>query len=931
MAYLAPSRHFLYLGGRVLSQRLPANGQRLLMSKPSVVANRFEVEALIGHGGMGDVYQGRDTLTGQPVAIKFLKPDIIAENPELVARFVREGEALRALNHPNIVKMLAAAEEDGQRCLIMEYVGGGSLRDLLARQPRLPVDRVLNIALDLADALTRAHRLKIIHRDIKPANVLLAEDGTPRLTDFGVAHLSDRTRVTETGMLIGTYAYISPEACMGEELDARTDIWSFGILLFEMLAGQRPFEANHPAAIITAILTRPVPDLLALRPDVPARLVSLIYAMLEKDREKRVASVRMVGAQLEAIISGTDTPTARQISDFAATPPPLLVTPVTPTVPSFEDAPTIPPTPTPLPEAQTRLSDVRITAPEAVRPRRSRWRWLAALVVLALAAMMIVPGLLPGGIVPTVATGTPAINTPNAGLPTVAPTDVVGTRIASSLPSPTSAPTREPVVVAPVEQGEFMVLVATFEPIGAQRDVTRFIIRDLRRKLEEAVPFSQVRVRELPQIIRTDEEAQAAAEAAGATVIVWGNYTADLIEAEVQIGSTAAFPAIAFERLTLERTANFTLRLTDPRDESLVNPVLGVITILQLADGNGYEVMRTLAVLDQINAATPEIDGGGVAAHVHRMLARYVDDTQAALDDISAAITLDPANALLYAARASARQRLGLLDESLQDVRTAERSGPAEWAIPLFLQANIPFMQNDVAAGIPLYDQIIALRPDDWFPYSMRGAFYYQMDDLERAKADYERAIALKPNANFPYVISGMIALREGRMADARMHMDTILREFTDPLFASRISTVAFGDQSKSPFGEVFAAFGYLILDQYDEMLQAAQAAVRLDESLSDLYAIEGYAYCNLRRYKEAEAAYTRGIQLKPDVAIGYALRAEVRLKQLNVLGANADAARAVELINQAGHGQELEAYVTAGLLQQVGCTNFWDWKPPQP
>ncbi|MBI5668106.1 MAG: protein kinase [Chloroflexi bacterium] len=878
------------------------------MSKPSVIANRFEVEVLIGHGGMGDVYRGRDTLTGQPVAIKFLKPEIIAENPELVARFVREGEALRALNHPNIVKMLAAADDDGHRCLIMEYVGGGSLRDLLTRQPRLPVDRVLNIALDLADALTRAHRLKIIHRDIKPANVLLAEDGTPRLTDFGVAHLSDRTRVTETGMLIGTYAYISPEACMGDELDARTDIWSFGVLLFEMLAGQRPFEATHPAAIITAILTKPVPDLLALRPDAPPALVGLIYAMLEKDRDKRIASVRLVGAQLEAIIGGTPTG-----SPFAATPPPLLVTPVTPTptVPPIEDAPTIAPTPTPL---RSSSHGQAADAP----PRRSRWRWLAALAALALAAVLIAPGLLPGAVPPP--TAAPATTTPAGALPT---DDAAGK---------VSVPTALPVVIEPVQPGEFMVLVADFEPINTlRRDVTRFIVRDLRRKLEEAVPFSQVRVRELPQVIHTDEEAQAAAEAAGATVIIWGNYTRSQIEAEVQIGSTVAFPALAFDRLTLERTANITLRLTDPRDESLVNPALGVITILQLADGNGYEVMRTLAVLDQINAATPEMDGGGIAARAHQFIAAYVDDTPAAVDAISAAITLDPANALLYAARAAARQRLGRLDESRQDVRTAERSGPADWAIPLFLEANIPLMQNDVDAAIPLYDQIIALRPDDWFPYSMRGAFYYQQDDLARAKQDYARSIELKPNANFPYVISGMIALREGRMADARRHMETILREFTDPLFASRISTVAFGDQSKSPFGAVFAAFGYLILDQYDQMLQAAQTAVQLDGTLSDLYAIEGYAYCNLGRYQEAEAAYTRGIEMKPNAPIGYALRAEVRLKQLNVLGGNADARRAMQLINESGRGKELQPYITAGLLQQVGCTNFWDWQPPQP
>ncbi|HEX3051830.1 MAG TPA: serine/threonine-protein kinase, partial [Aggregatilineaceae bacterium] len=227
----------------------------------TVIGGRYELLSLIGQGGMGDVYKGLDTQTGDWVAIKLLHTDVIDENPNLLDRFNREGQALSRLNHPNIVKVLTTFEENKQHYLVMEYVGGGSLRDMLDMQGKLPVDRVLNIALDLADALTRAHRLHIIHRDIKPDNVLLAEDGTPRLTDFGVAHLGDRTRLTQTGSVIGTYAYLSPEACNGMDLDERTDIWSFGVMLFELLTGDPPFDENSTAAILTAIMTKPAPDL----------------------------------------------------------------------------------------------------------------------------------------------------------------------------------------------------------------------------------------------------------------------------------------------------------------------------------------------------------------------------------------------------------------------------------------------------------------------------------------------------------------------------------------------------------------------------------------------------------------------------------------------------------------------------------------------
>ena len=295
-----------------MAEMTPSNSE-------AVVARRFEVGARVGQGGMGTVFRGVDLQTGEAVAIKLLKPEIVLHDPDNLERFAREGEALRRLNHPNIVKMLAAVQEGERHYLVMEWVGGGSLEDVLnSCEAPWPVDRVLRMALDLGDALTRSHRLEIIHRDLKPANVLLADDGTPRLTDFGIAHVVGEKSLTQPNAIVGTLDYMSPEALRGELVDVRADVWAFGVLLFEMLTQTHPFSEAHFAETLYAIGHKPALDLESLRPDCPPALVDLIYRMLEKHKDQRIPSVRQVGAELENILLGrTGSPKAPTRPDRA--------------------------------------------------------------------------------------------------------------------------------------------------------------------------------------------------------------------------------------------------------------------------------------------------------------------------------------------------------------------------------------------------------------------------------------------------------------------------------------------------------------------------------------------------------------------------------------------------------------------------------------
>ena len=285
-------------------------------AQPNLIAGRYSLGDEIGRGGMGIVRNGRDTQTGQTVAIKMIDTAELSHKPHFLERFQREGEALRQLDHPNIVKILAMDKQAEHHYLVMEYMPGGDLRQLLEKSAPLPLPQILSIALGLADALTRAHQLEIIHRDLKPANILLAEDGTPRLTDFGIAHITHAPRITQSNALLGSPYYLSPEACTGEELDGRSDIWALGIILFEMVTGQLPFNGKSFPELLIAILNQPIPDIRQYQPIANPDLAALINAMLTRDRAMRIRTMRQVASQLEAITLGqplSPTPAPRNL------------------------------------------------------------------------------------------------------------------------------------------------------------------------------------------------------------------------------------------------------------------------------------------------------------------------------------------------------------------------------------------------------------------------------------------------------------------------------------------------------------------------------------------------------------------------------------------------------------------------------------------
>ena len=269
----------------------------------------YDITAPIGEGGMGQVWRATDSTLGRQVAIKIL-PDAFASDPERLARFEREARTLAALNHPHIAAIYGFEKSAGMHALVMELVEGEDLSQRIARGA-IPLDEALPIARQIAEALEAAHEQGIIHRDLKPANVKVRPDGTVKVLDFGLAKAmatspegrdfssADRLAnsptittpaMTQAGMILGTAAYMSPEQARGKAVDKRSDIWAFGVVLYEMLSGVRPFGGEDATEVIAAVV-KTTPDWSALPADLPRPLVTLIQRCLEKDRKARVGDI----------------------------------------------------------------------------------------------------------------------------------------------------------------------------------------------------------------------------------------------------------------------------------------------------------------------------------------------------------------------------------------------------------------------------------------------------------------------------------------------------------------------------------------------------------------------------------------------------------------------------------------------------------------